>query len=519
VESTFFSTVWVEETSTYSTASDGDLWPAAWSDDDYLYVANGDGKGFDLQAEWADIVVNRVSGHPWEHDIAGIRLASGDDVGQVWSDPQRYNRKPTGMVSVDGTLYLAVQDLRSERGPLIFNDVPCATILKSTDKGRSWSWDRARPMFDQYRFTTITFLDYGQDSRNNVFDNYVYAYGLDHNWRDSFADTVPDPTELCLARVPRDRVQQRSSWEFYAGEEDGTPLWTDAIERKVPVLRDTRRVYTRTVGEVRPRNMSVLSQGSIVYNQPLRRYLYTSWTEYTFEFYEAPAPWGPWKRFLSKDFGIYPWSPARHGGYGVVIPSKYISEDGREMWLNSNTFVGGLQNYNFSFRRLRVTPFRESTPQNSAGDDNLALPAHGQDVTPIARACFHDGNVAFLNNGIRDESEDSRNGEVKSEDFWGYTWSRTYHLNRVVYTTGRIVEAEGGWFDDIRVEVRQNHVWVEVQDLKVDPPYPSDARAGTNTTYTFTFSTTWGDGIRVIGTPGGTAAYTSFAELEVYFSV
>jgi hypothetical protein len=26
---------------------DGDLWPTAWSNDDYLYTANGDGRGFD----------------------------------------------------------------------------------------------------------------------------------------------------------------------------------------------------------------------------------------------------------------------------------------------------------------------------------------------------------------------------------------------------------------------------------------------------------------------------------------
>ena len=49
-ESTFFSTAFVEENSTYNTDSDGDLWPVAWSDDDYLYGANGDGKGFDLGA-------------------------------------------------------------------------------------------------------------------------------------------------------------------------------------------------------------------------------------------------------------------------------------------------------------------------------------------------------------------------------------------------------------------------------------------------------------------------------------
>ncbi len=157
------------------------MWPAAWSDDDYVYSTNGDGKGFDLSAPWSDIVVNRITGHPESRNVTGTRLASGDQVGQVWGDPQKYNRKPTGMVSVGGVLYLAVQDLRSEAGPWIFNDAPAATILKSVDKGRTWTWDTSKPMFDEYQFITIMFLDYGKDGQNNTFDNYVYAYGLDHN--------------------------------------------------------------------------------------------------------------------------------------------------------------------------------------------------------------------------------------------------------------------------------------------------------------------------------------------------
>ncbi len=120
------SRAYVEEQSTYNTPSDRDLWPAAWSDDDYVYSTNGDGKGFDLSAPWSDIVVNRITGHPESRNVTGTRLASGDQVGQVWGDPQKYNRKPTGMVSVGGVLYLAVQDLRSEAGPWIFNDAPAA---------------------------------------------------------------------------------------------------------------------------------------------------------------------------------------------------------------------------------------------------------------------------------------------------------------------------------------------------------------------------------------------------------
>lgn len=517
-ESTFFSTVSIEETSTYNTESDGDLWPTAWSDDGSLYAANGDGKGFDLGAVMGDIVVNRIDGAPQYGNISGVRLASGDQVGQIWNNPSIYNRKPTGMVSVGGVLYLAVQDLRSGPGGAAFNDVPSATIVKSTDKGKTWTWDKSRPMFDHYVFTTILFLDYGKDSADNTFDNYVYAYGLDNNWRDSFSNSVPDPTKLFLARVPKDSIQDRQRWEFYAGDLNGNATWTTDIRSKQPVLQDDRRVYSHTLPNVSPKDMTVISQGSIVYNKPLKRYIYTSWTEYTFEFYEAPAPWGPWRIFLSKDYGSYPWYQSVHGGYGTEIISKFTSADGREMWLNANTFMGGIKNYCFSLRKLRVTPYVPTTPTNTPGDNNLALPANSQDVTPISKARFRFGKDGSLNNGDLQESVDSKNGEAKTEDYWGYTWSKAYNINKVVYTTGDIDPTDGGWFKDIRVQVRQNFQWIDVTSLQVSPKYPNNSSAGVNTSYTFRFADTWGDGVRIIGTPGGASNYTSFAELEVYYT-
>jgi hypothetical protein len=43
--------------------------------------------------------MNRVSGHPEDNNMDGQRLAADEQIGQVWSDPQKYNKKPTGMVS------------------------------------------------------------------------------------------------------------------------------------------------------------------------------------------------------------------------------------------------------------------------------------------------------------------------------------------------------------------------------------------------------------------------------------
>lgn len=218
-KSSFFQSASIEDSDTFNSQSQGDLWASCWSDDDNLYAANGDGDGFTVETPnivntppnpgsylIKDIAISKINGSPG--NLTGETVSSGDGVGQIWNNPAAYNRKPTGMACVDGDLYLAVQDLNKD-----FNDVPSATIVKSTDKGKTWTWDKTKPMFDDHTFTTIMFLDYGKDNAHAI-DDYVYAYGLDHNWRDSFTNRVEDPTKLYLARVSKANILERSSWSF-----------------------------------------------------------------------------------------------------------------------------------------------------------------------------------------------------------------------------------------------------------------------------------------------------------------
>ncbi|GAA1540523.1 hypothetical protein HD600_001017 [Microbacterium ginsengiterrae] len=350
----------VDDRPTAIAISDGDLWPSCWSDDGALYTANGDGAGFGY--EFSDVVMNRVTGTPEADDLDGEALALGDDLGQVWSG-EGFTRKPTGMLCTDGSLYLAVQDLA-----LDFNSAPAATVARSDDHGRTWSWDRSAPMFDDGVFTTIWFADFGKDAASAPDPEFAYAFGLDGNWRDSFTDAVPDPTELFLARVPTASVQDVATWEFYAGEPgDVEATWTDGIGAKRPVLVDERRQHPsdedaerdeggngQTVGA---HDLSVLSQGGVTYLPGRDRYLYTSWTEFTFEFYESPTPWGPWSLLLSEDFGAYPWSEDRIGGYGTTIPSKFVSDDETTLWLQSNVCPcapAGASSYWFGLREMTL---------------------------------------------------------------------------------------------------------------------------------------------------------------------
>ncbi|MBB5958201.1 hypothetical protein FHS29_004809 [Saccharothrix tamanrassetensis] len=369
-----------EDHNTAFTNSDGDLWASCESDDGALYAANGDGTGFDLghsfDPKTEDIVVNRIVGTPYltpsRTGLTGRVVTRGGNqagtpgtsVGRVWSDIRHYNRKPTGMLCVDRTLYLAVQDLRRD-----FSAAPAATILRSTDHGRTWHWDDSEPMFGvrdlsdppsnpKAAFTTIFFLDYGRDSVNAPDPGVVYAYGLDDNWAGR--------SQLHLARIPKNSIQDRSTWQW----SNGPGTWTAPgdLQGRVPVINDD----SLPPGHI--------SQGSVVYDKPLNRYLYSSWNEEFWVFYEAPTPWGPWTRLMTKNFltkcfdrGRARWNAGYHGGYATTIPSKYISSDGRTMWVQSNVFFTddqcpspepkNLGSYSFALRKLWLT-----TPDNLVRD-------------------------------------------------------------------------------------------------------------------------------------------------------
>jgi hypothetical protein len=454
--------------------------------------------------------VSRISGTP--RQLTGTTLAT--NVGTNWSG-SIYTRKPTGMLCRGGALYLAFQNLNEST----FDDAPAASIAKSIDNGVTWTWDASAPMFGTpqnaasdkaYKFTTIFFLDYGKNSANAI-DGYVYAYGLDNNWRFQQA--------MFLGRVPASKIQKRASWEFYTGtDEEGSPVWTSDITEKMPVLTDERLLYPIMFGPDCNAEQAVISQGGVTYDAPLHRYIFSSWSCATQEFYEAPQPWGPWKHFMSTDFGPLRLTQNR-GQYGTSIPSKFISVDGKTLWLQSNVCCDG-NSYRFSLRKVYLDPYTPKSPGNSASNENLALASGTRAIsksTHFGSLCGRNCSDALSNAADAAVSEDDFDEQVKTSDWWGYTWPQPYHLNQVVYQTGDMF-SNGGWYEaKLHVQVRQNFQWVDVPNMTVTPAYPYSTQAGAFTTYTFSFPTITGDGIRIIGQPGGTGYFTSISQLGVYY--
>ncbi len=348
--STFFASANVEDATSFDVPSNGDLWPSC-SSGTTLFTAWGDGFGFARQHDGPrpSIGVGVLRGAPWDPpSMQGENLVVDRDelrrVLRVWPRG-KYYAKPTGMLCRGGKIYLAVEDVNRAT----YEDAPAATIAESSDGGITWT-EGATPMFTRGAFTTIMFLDSGPDGRD-ARAGYDYAYGLDFNFGGGKPHAA-SPQALYLARVERQRSpRDRDAWEFFAGE-SGAVAWSRDVAARKPVLVDCTRRHAAEV----PPGHAVLGQGGIVYDAPLARYLYTSWSEYTFEFYEAPAPWGPWRRFLTKDFGMPPWTAAKHGGYATNAPSLWMSPDGKTLWVQSSTWSAGVDHNDMAVRKLTLEP-------------------------------------------------------------------------------------------------------------------------------------------------------------------
>jgi CubicO group peptidase (beta-lactamase class C family) len=302
-----------------------DNWPITWADDGYLYTAYGDGRGFEPYTdELLSLGIARVAGVPGH--MAGIpgyvaetsdalegtniRSESGERFG---FGPE--GGKASGMLSVDGTLYMCVRNIGNSQ------------LARSTDHGQTWTWC-------DWQFTTgfgcPTFLNYGQDYAG-ARDEYVYLFSSD-------SDSAYVPADrMVLARVDQQRISERHAYEFFVRlDPDGNPRWTSDIQQR-------GAVFVHPGGCLR---------SGISYNAPLGRYLW--WQQLPrgrhsdtrfqagFGIFDAPEPWGPWTTVyftLEWDTG-----PGDTGSF----PTKWMSEDGRRCAL---VFSG---NDYFSVRQMTL---------------------------------------------------------------------------------------------------------------------------------------------------------------------
>ena len=284
--------VWAPEESIIRKAEGSDNWPLTWADDDALYTAYGDGWGFTPRTEKKlSMGFAKLLGAPGNFHGVNIRSASGEAVGQGPS-----GRKASGMLMVDGVLYLWARNVGNSR------------LAWSRDHGLCWSW---APWRWTESFGCPTFLNFGRNYAG-ARDRYVYVYSHD-------ADSAYEASDrMILARVPQDRILTRGSYEFFQRLEQGGPSWTRDIRRRGAVFSHAGHCY-RT---------------GITYNAGLKRYLWCQIHPHStdhrgpryqggFGIYDAPEPWGPWTTaYFVQDWDTGP-------GETCSFPTKWMSPDGK----------------------------------------------------------------------------------------------------------------------------------------------------------------------------------------------
>ena len=245
-------------------APGGDNWPMTWGDDDILYTAYGDGNGFKpFVPAKLSIGFSKVTGTP--PDIQGVNFTAQN--GEFRGDG-RSGRKASGLLMVDGVLYLLARNLDNAR------------LAWSRDHGATWSWA-------DWSFTTSfgapTFLNFGRNYAG-ARDDFVYIYSPD---RDNAYDAAD---RMVLARVPKDRLSQPAAYEYFVAlGAKGQPEWSRDIARRGAVFTHRGNCY----------------RGGVTYNAALRRYLWCQILPHSthpqgmrfqggFGIYDAPEPWGPW---------------------------------------------------------------------------------------------------------------------------------------------------------------------------------------------------------------------------------
>ena len=343
----------VEGSGTYETMNlYGDLWAATWGPDGRLYLAFGDGTG--LRDRLPTLLMNEPDEFDQAYEQTGPgryrikkKVAQEDpEFAEVFAPGRSYplgEYTPAGLVALSGS----VGKFAPYRGPdqyLVSRHIPYgdlkihehsdkpssivfvgkrlyahmhyppgqpthAYVAYSDDLGKTWHKQDDSPWTSRLPFTVMMYVQMGKAYGLNA-DGFLYALAV----RDEVSDK---PQKVYLARVPigrgasgkargasdaargADRVLDYSSYRYFAGiGSDGRPVWSENARTAEPLPGLTTR-----------------AQGSVLYHPGLRRFLFFAGftgvgqlqdekgdrgkqteSQPVGTLYEAPYPWGPWRR-------------------------------------------------------------------------------------------------------------------------------------------------------------------------------------------------------------------------------
>jgi len=334
-----------------------DTWYPSWASDGNLYSPWTDGEVNGVRC--ASFGKNPSTGNAKISGDSPLALTVGDAAIYPSSPAPYGGRYPCGSLVYDGVWYYGtycLDDSDGDPGKGLNWDIlgPFVGFRYSTDFGKSWTQTPhtpASPLFAEpakqdgpVKLGSPHFVDFGRNMQHSP-DGKAYLVG--HGA--VAGDPSPRPgganlswitgDQIYLARVEPAiaNINDRSRYEFYAGRDRmGHALWTRDFANIQPIFE-----WNNNAGCV-----------TMTYNPPLKRYLMcvTDGTNTIGKFntyvLESESVSGPWKlvEYL-KAFG--------EQAYFVNIPSKFVAEDGRTIWL---MYAANFSNGNKNWPRHEAKP-------------------------------------------------------------------------------------------------------------------------------------------------------------------
>lgn len=321
----------------------GDTWYPTWASNDTLYSPWTDGNTTKRLDGYTEI---SHSTGPKSYSGQGIIVGSDPmnlkaySIGTVieWSNPYA-GRYPCGSLMYEGVWYYGTYCLgpagQTQYGDLTVNWPwmgPFVGFRYSSDYGHSWTkgpHKPDKPLFGEngingypVKIGAPHFVDFGKNMQYSPDGKaYMIAHGADTTdtkwrfWNDSWING--DQVYLLRVTPSIENINDISKYEFYGGKDKkGKPIWTHNFDEIKPLLE-----WNNNMGCV-----------TITYNAPLKKYLMSvtdggnTVSKMNTYILESDNLEGEWKLITyMKDFG--------EQAYFVNIPSKFISEDGKQMWL------------------------------------------------------------------------------------------------------------------------------------------------------------------------------------------
>ncbi len=323
----------LEFTGRHAEYTDADTWYPSWASDGKMYSPFTDGRVDEIRVSSAG-----------PDAATGQAVIEGDDplrlkirpLGIRPGSPKPYEgRYPCGSLVHNGIWYYGTYGLLNAGYGLNWPVLgPTPGFYVSEDGGMTWldppnTCEPGRALFPEpdrkggpVKMGAPHFVDFGRNMEHSP-DAKAYLVGhgaVQPDMEDRIANlSWITGDQVYLARVIPSpaAINDGGRYEFFAGhDETGRPVWTKDFGRISPLAE-----WANAMGCV-----------TITYIAPLKKYLMcvtdgglTVWKFSTY-ILESDAVTGPWRLVTyMKDFG--------EQAYFVNIPSKFVSSDGRTLWL------------------------------------------------------------------------------------------------------------------------------------------------------------------------------------------